>query len=523
MPPLPIMPTWLLSAILLNGAAAYHWPDYKVEYADHVLFGGSFLSALAIDCTDRDETTFAAQWVRLAYHDMSTHNVDDGTGGLDASIAYELDRAENIGSGMADSITDFVFFTSPANGLADLIAMGTVIGVAACGGPIVPFRAGRVDALAAGPPGVPEPQQDLESHTESFRRQGFTQSEMIGLVACGHTLGGVRREDFPEVIHDTSVNFTTFDSTVEFDNRVVAEYLDGTTNNPLVTGPNSTTNSDLRIFSSDGNATMQSIASSEDFRQVCSSLFEKMINTVPNGVELSDIVEPIEYKVGDTRLYPNDAGSFTFTTSIRVLSSNPQRKVTLLWGDRQGSVCGTSGCSADAIESRPSSLTYLAKLRGLTSATQYSFRTSVNMTSSISKFWFQIDEGDGSEVVVVDNGGSGYEIDQDLVLLDMDRSKRFFKPEDFSNFMNLVIAVRGDVTSQVSITTYEPATSPTDFLPKRETLQLLPDERFPAIAGFTFFSANTTGSPSHLEVQGTVNGQRYKQEFIETGNINFAS
>ncbi|KAK7020735.1 hypothetical protein VNI00_013129 [Paramarasmius palmivorus] len=350
---------------------------------------------------------------------------------------------------------------------------------------------------------------------------------MIGLVACGHTLGGVRREDFPEVIHDTSVNFTTFDSTVGFDNRVVAEYLDGTTNNPLVIGPNSTTNSDLRIFSSDGNATMQSIASSEDFRQVCSSLFEKMINTVPSGVELSDIVEPIEHKVGDTRLYPNDAGSFTFTTSIRVLSSNPQRKVTLLWGDRQGSVCGTwssgSSCSADAIESRPSSLTYLVKLRGLTSATQYSFRTPVNMTSSISKFWFQIDEGDGSEVVVVDNGGSGYEIEQDLVLLDMDRSKRFFKAEDFSNFMNLVVAVRGDVTSQVTITTYEPATSPIDFLPKRETLQLLPDERFPAIAGFTFFSANTTGSPSHLEVQGTVNGQRYKQEFIETGNINFAS
>jgi catalase (peroxidase I) len=104
--------------------------------------------------------------------------------------------------------------------VADVIAMGTVIGVAACGGPIVPFRAGRVDASADGLPGVPEPQQDLASHTESFRRQGFTQSEMIKLVACGHTLGGVRREDFPQVIHDTSVNLTTFDSTIEFDNRV---------------------------------------------------------------------------------------------------------------------------------------------------------------------------------------------------------------------------------------------------------------------------------------------------------------
>lgn len=35
------------------------------------------------------------------------------------------------------------------------------------------------------------------------------------------------------------------------------EYDLGTTKNPLVVGPNVTTNSDLRIFSSDGNATMK--------------------------------------------------------------------------------------------------------------------------------------------------------------------------------------------------------------------------------------------------------------------------
>ena len=29
-----------------------------------------------------------------AYHDMATHNVEDGTGGLDASIQFEQDRPE---------------------------------------------------------------------------------------------------------------------------------------------------------------------------------------------------------------------------------------------------------------------------------------------------------------------------------------------------------------------------------------------------------------------------------------------
>lgn len=83
--------------------------------------------------------------------------------------------------------------------VADLIAMGIVFAYPACGGPTIPFRMGRIDATSAGPPGVPEPQQELSSHIESFRRQGFSQSEMIGLVACGHTLGGVRAADFPTV------------------------------------------------------------------------------------------------------------------------------------------------------------------------------------------------------------------------------------------------------------------------------------------------------------------------------------
>jgi len=37
----------------------------------------------------------------------------------------------------------------------------------------------------------------------------------------------------------------------------VSQYLDGTTKNPLVNGLNKTRVSDLRIFESDGNATMR--------------------------------------------------------------------------------------------------------------------------------------------------------------------------------------------------------------------------------------------------------------------------
>jgi hypothetical protein len=42
-----------------------------------------------------------------------------------------------------------------------------------------------VDAGEPNVPGVPQPQQDLQTHIDAFARQGFTQTEMISLVACG--------------------------------------------------------------------------------------------------------------------------------------------------------------------------------------------------------------------------------------------------------------------------------------------------------------------------------------------------
>lgn len=81
--------------------------------------------------------------------------------------------------------------------MADLIALGARTALDACGGPEIPYRAGRIDDLTAGPSGVPEPQQDLQSHMSAFSRMGFNQQEMIGLVACGHSIGSVHFQSFP--------------------------------------------------------------------------------------------------------------------------------------------------------------------------------------------------------------------------------------------------------------------------------------------------------------------------------------
>ncbi|KAJ3767733.1 heme peroxidase [Lentinula raphanica] len=392
---------------------------------------------------------------------MSTHNVDDGTGGLDASIQYELDRPQCM---------------------ADTMALGAILGVAACGGPLIPFSAGRIDATEAGPATVPEPQQDLASHTESFRRQGFTPTEMISLVACGHTLGGVRQVDFPLVVVDSEDVLQTFDSTINFDNAVVSEYLQNTTQNVLVVGPNVTTRSDFRIFSSNGNATMQSLLSSDTFNKTCGTLIERMLNTVPNGVTLTQpISEPFDYVMGE----------------------NPNRTVTVLWADRQGSSCPSTGFFFSVI----------GNIQGL-SATRYLFNATINPATSISKFWFEVNENDGSDVIIEDNGGSGFVIEQDSIFVDNSRSQ-IVSASTF--FTQLVVAVRGDGSSTVTVTTFNPFANTTTppYLPVILTANLEVDESNPSEGGFTFFTTNISNSVNFLNVTAKVGSTTFTQENVD--------
>lgn len=118
------------------------------------------------------------------------------------------------------------------------------------------------------------------------------------------------------------------------------EYVAGTTSNPLVIGSNDTMNSDKRIFSSDGNVTMQayvpnglcvsypaehftSFASSPAFfSSTCSKLFERMLNTVPRGVQLTDVIDPLAIKPQKIALIYMGDGGLRLTGEIRVCSPN---------------------------------------------------------------------------------------------------------------------------------------------------------------------------------------------------------
>jgi hypothetical protein len=88
---------------------------------------------------------------------------------------------------------------------------------------------------------------------------------------------------------------------------------------PLVTAANATVRSDFRLYSSDKNATMQALSAEAAFQAQCNNLFERMINTVPSTVALSDPITPMTWKGVDIMLDISSTGDVSVSGLIRNL------------------------------------------------------------------------------------------------------------------------------------------------------------------------------------------------------------
>ncbi|KAI0102417.1 heme peroxidase [Nemania sp. FL0031] len=358
-----LMQSCMLHLLLLHEAAAmFYYPSAQVSQLEHILVdnwgahASNFSSAITPcdryvtevgDAAVNSGRTTSAQWLRVVFHDFVTANVTAGTGGVDASIGFETFRDENKGSAFNDSFTFWRPFVNEFVPMADLVALGTVMSVNLCGSgeKTIPYRPGRVDAVQADlTTGVPEPGTSLEETLEQFERSGFNQVDAIGLTACGHTLGSVHHSGFPEVADDSqvSVNNTNggmnFDTTRgTFDARVVHEYVDDTGNRggALVTSYNATSRSDLRLYASDGNATMRALyAQGEDgFLATCADLFTRMIETVPAGVALGGVVQPMSVKPINVTWDVAADGRLVLSGSVRLLNAKQAKPAKIAFSN----------------------------------------------------------------------------------------------------------------------------------------------------------------------------------------------
>ncbi|KAI1281712.1 heme peroxidase [Xylaria sp. FL0933] len=351
--PSPSQLQLLLLLLSQRAAAMFYYPNAQISQLEHILvdnwdaYASNFSSAIT-PCTryvtqigqaaDDSGRTTSAQWLRVLFHDFATADVAAGTGGIDASIGFETFRDENKGSAFNDSFTFWQPYVNEFVPMADLIALGTVMSVSLCGGRSIPYRPGRVDAVAADPnTGVPEPGTSLEDTLEQFEKNGFNQVDAIGLTACGHTLGSTHHSGFPEVSDNSTVSPTNTNGGINFDSSrgmfdplVVREYIDGTGNRggPLVTSFNESSRSDLRLFESDGNATMKALyAQGDGFLDTCVDLLRRAIDTVPAHVKLrDDAIEPMRVKPVNVTWDIAEDGGLELSGRIRILDQVKQNR-----------------------------------------------------------------------------------------------------------------------------------------------------------------------------------------------------
>lgn len=91
----------------------------------------------------------------------------------------------------------------------------------------------------------------------------------------------------------------------------------------------------------------------------------------------------------------------------------------MFWCDRYGS---NANCNHGSKSAQPAQTTQLdpnvSPVAYTTNITfiKYNFVVPVNSTVSISKFWFEVNENDGSQPTVYQNGGSGYQFQQDQLI-----------------------------------------------------------------------------------------------------------
>ncbi|KAJ3086200.1 hypothetical protein HK102_013419 [Quaeritorhiza haematococci] len=205
-----------------------HNPHYGKYggYGHHMHRYGRYIDQLMEFVEDKDFVkpviacnATAAAWVRAAFHDAGTYSKSCGRiGGADGSLQYEIDNEVN--APLAETISFFqdMKYEYPKVSMSDIITWGGIVSVKTCGGPYIPFKAGRPDAAHSNDVSLlpSDPDTPIEDYIQRFKDMGFDTREFVALVAGGHSLGG------------RNVRETGFDGTPDrFDNKICKVILEG--------------------------------------------------------------------------------------------------------------------------------------------------------------------------------------------------------------------------------------------------------------------------------------------------------
>jgi len=94
-----------------------------------------------------DDGSYGPLFVRLAWHASGTFSAKDGSGGSSGGCMRFKPEAEwgaNAGLGLARALLEKVKAKHPFISYADLYTLSGVVAIQAMGGPVIPWRPGRV-------------------------------------------------------------------------------------------------------------------------------------------------------------------------------------------------------------------------------------------------------------------------------------------------------------------------------------------------------------------------------------------
>ncbi|GAA5802443.1 hypothetical protein HPULCUR_007908 [Helicostylum pulchrum] len=147
------------------------------------------------DDPEYDDGSYGPVFVRLAWHSSGTYDKDTKTGGSNgATMRFkpEAGHGANNGLAIARDLLEKIHKKYPEISYGDLWTLAGVCAVQEAGGPTVPWRAGRQDALEATsctPDGrLPDATKKEDHVRDIFYRMGFNDQEIVALLG-GHSLG----------------------------------------------------------------------------------------------------------------------------------------------------------------------------------------------------------------------------------------------------------------------------------------------------------------------------------------------
>lgn len=144
-----------------------------------------------MDAPDYDDGSYGPLMVRLAWHAAGTYDKNTLTGGSNgATMRFhpECAHGANAGLGKARDLLEPIKAKFPWISYADLWTLAGVVAIETMGGPVVPWRPGRVDAAAGSscpPEGrLPDAKLGASHIRDIFGRMGFNDQEMVALIGA---------------------------------------------------------------------------------------------------------------------------------------------------------------------------------------------------------------------------------------------------------------------------------------------------------------------------------------------------